>query len=173
MTLRERFYTAPTFPEFLGSAEANAELWHAMAARRWIPTGLEDRVRAIADRWHLLVLAEDWCGDAVNVVPVLAQLAQLSSKLDLRILRRDANPDVIDAHLTDGARSIPVLVMLDDDFVERAWWGPRPRELQQWVKTSGRAMAKEERYRAVRRWYARDRGVSIIREVLCLMERAA
>ena len=109
----------------------------------------------------------------MNIVPVLAELAELSPNLELRVLRRDANPDFMDTHLTDGARSIPVLMVLDDNFVERAWWGPRPRELQQWVRTSGLMMPKEERYREVRRWYARDRGVSVVREVLCLLERAA
>jgi hypothetical protein len=53
------------------------------------------------------VLSEDWCGDAVNSVPYLARLAELAPNLDLRVLARDENPDLMDAHLTRGSRSIP------------------------------------------------------------------
>jgi hypothetical protein len=44
----------------------------------------------------------------------------------MRIVERDKNLDLIDAHLTGTSRSIPVIMLLDGDYVERGWWGPRP-----------------------------------------------
>jgi hypothetical protein len=63
-------------------------------------------------------------------------------------------------------------MILDATYQERAWWGPRPAELQAWVMGPGRAMTKEDRYREVRRWYARDHGATTVNEVLSLIAAA-
>jgi hypothetical protein len=132
-----------------------------------------DRLAAIPGRWHLLVMVEDWCGDAVNTLPLLARLAELAPNVELRVIGRDENADLMDAHLTNGARSIPVVMVLDEDYEERAWWGPRPSALQQWVVDEGMALEKGERYRHVRTWYARDRGRTTVDEVIAAVARAA
>jgi Thioredoxin len=170
--LRDRYDAASTFESFLTSAMQNKELWATMYRLARVPEPLVRRVRALSRRSHLLVLSEDWCGDAVNTVPAIARLALLSPEtLDLRVLARDQNLDLMDAHLTGTSRSIPVVIVLDDDYVERGWWGPRPRELQAWVMGAGKALDKAERYREIRRWYARDRAVSTLEEVVALIER--
>jgi hypothetical protein len=174
MSLKDRFETAPRFTEFLAAAEKNAGLWRDTYRLTRVPPEAVARAAALPGRWHLLVLNEDWCGDAVNTVPHLARLAELSGNVDLRVVGRDANPDLMDAHLSPaGARAIPVVIVLDGEFAERGWWGSRPGELQRWVQEHGSVLEKEERYRYVRTWYARDRGRSTLDEVLRIMERAA
>jgi hypothetical protein len=163
---RERFESGLTFTQFVDSARANVELWRAVYARAEVSDEAVARVVATGRQWHLLVLAEDWCGDAVNTVPVMARLTERAANIDLRILARDANLDLIDAHLTAGARSIPIVMVLDADYHERGYWGPRPSALQAWVATEGRLLDKTDRYREVRRWYARDHGVSTINEIV-------
>ena len=153
MSLKDRFESAPRFAEFLASAQKNAALWRDTYRLTKVPDEAVARVSAVPGRWHLLVLVEDWCGDAVNTVPHLARLAELSPNIDLRVLGRDANPDLMDAHLApSGARAIPVVIALDETFDERGWWGSRPGELQAWMEAVGRGMEKEERYRHVRTW---------------------
>ena len=163
---RERYETGLTFTDFLASARANADLWRVVYARAHVSDAEVARVIATGRQWHLLVLVEDWCGDGVNTVPVMARLAEHNPNLDLRILARDANLDLMDTHLTAGARSIPIVLILDAAYVEQGYWGPRPRALQTWVTTEGRALDKESRYREVRRWYARDHGESTVREIV-------
>ena len=131
------------------------------------------RVAALPGRWHLLVISEDWCGDAVNTVPVLARLVERTPNTDLRVLGREANPDLMDSHLTGSSRSIPVVIVLDEAFMERGWWGPRPTVLQRWVSGQGQLLEKTLRYREARTWYARDRGRTTLEEVVSIMERAA
>jgi hypothetical protein len=114
----------------------------------------------------LLVIAEDWCGDASNTVPFVAKLADMSPGLELRIIERDENPDVMNRYLTSGTRSIPIVIALDDDFQEIGHWGPRPSQLQAWVMTNRATTPKAELYPQVRKWYARDRGETTLREVL-------
>ena len=65
-----------------------------------------------------------------------------------------------------------MIILLDTDFNEIGWWGPRPGTLQAWVTESGLALPKDERYRQVRTWYARDHGKTAVNELLELMEKA-
>lgn len=172
--LRERYRAAQTADEFVARAETNGHLWRSIHQRATAPADLVERAARLPAPRHLLVLLEEWCGDAVNTVPVLARLADAVPQLDLRVLPRDENPDLMDSHLSDGARAIPVVMVLDEEYEELGWWGSRPRELQAWVSSPGaRELAPADRYREVRRWYARDRGRSALEEVLALLEHTA
>ena len=172
-SLRDRYLAAPDFPAMLAAARKNVELWTAMWRHSKVDEGFVRRVAALPGAWHLLVLSEDWCGDAVNTVPVVAKLAERSPNMDLRVLGRDANLDLMDAHLTGASRSIPVAIALDETFEERGWWGPRPTVLQHWVSGQGQQLEKTARYREARVWYARDQGRTTLEEVVSMLERAA
>lgn len=168
---RERYEAAPTFEEYLESVHKNRELWHGVHDHVGLPDELVDRARDIPGRWRLLALSEDWCGDAVNTLPAVARLAE-EAGWDLRVMSRDDNPDVMDEHLTNGrSRSIPVVIVYDEDFREVGWWGPRPGELQRWVLGEGLAMPSPERYKVVRRWYAKDKARTTLEELLGLVHR--
>lgn len=168
--MRARYERALTLEQFVAGAAANQELWASFAKRKVASSDAVDRMNRLSARRHLLVLLEDWCGDAVNTIPALAALAEASTTVDLRILTRDANIDLIDAHLTEGTRSIPIVIVLDEAYRELGWWGPRPRPLQSWVRSEGQALEKSARYREVRRWYARDRAETTLGEILSLLE---
>jgi hypothetical protein len=171
-SLQERFAAGRSLTEFLAAAVANADLWRAVYSRARIEDAALARAETLGGPWHLLVLVEDWCGDAVNTLPVLGRLTEHAPNIDLRVLGRDANLDLMDAHLTNGSRSIPVVMILDPTYRARAWWGPRPAALQAWVVGEGRTLTKEDRYREVRRWYARDHGATTVDEVLTRIEHA-
>ena len=172
MNLYERFMAGTSFRGFIDAAEANKALWADQARLATVPADAVARVRRLGRRFSLLVLNEDWCGDAVNSVPFVARLAD-EAGMDLRILGRDANPDLMDLHLSGTARAIPVVIVLDEQFEELGWWGSRPAPLQRWVTETGMTLPPEERYREVRRWYARDRGATTIEELVSLLERVA
>jgi thioredoxin family protein len=167
----ERYERGQTFQDFLASAEKNAEFWRGVWAKSRVEPAIADRVRATGRNWRILVLSEDWCGDAVNLVPVIARLAEACPNVvDMRLFPRDQNLDLMDAHLTGSSRSIPVVILLDDQYRECGWWGPRPAELQRWVLGPGQDLPKDERYRETRRWYARDGGRTTLEEITRLLE---
>ncbi len=118
------------------------------------------------DMLRLLVISEDWCGDAANSVPVLVGLVEKVPGSELRILPRDQYLGLMDRYLTNGSRSIPIVLGLDRQFRELGHWGPRPALLQTWVMANKETMPKDQRYAEARRWYARDKGESTLREVL-------
>src|SRR6185312_12534862 len=170
---KSRFESGLTYEQFAATVRKNHELWRGVYHLAAIPPQIIDRVNALRCRRHLLILVEDWCGDAANIVPPIIRLAELTSHLDVRLLGRDANPDIMNAHLTNVSRSIPVAAVLDEQFVECGWWGPRPRELQRWVLDIGLAMPSVERYRHIRAWYARDHARSTLDELVALIEQCS
>jgi hypothetical protein len=172
--MKKRYLAGADFRTYLGRVEKNGDLWHAVYERATIDPEVLDRARSFPDAWHLLVLSEDWCGDAVNLLPVLVRLVDEVPRLDLRVFSRDENLDLMDQHLTGGrARSIPVVLLLDEDFVERGWWGPRPEPIQRWFVDEGQGMQSKERSKTLRRYYAKDKGRTLLQELLDLMESAA
>jgi len=167
-SLSDYFALAEPWADYLAGVEDLRDFWHAVDARVRLPQDLPPP-GALAGRVHFLAIAEDWCGDAVNTMPIIAALAAHLG-VDLRVIARDAYPDLIDQYLTDGrSRSIPVVIALDADFQEIGWWGPRPTELQAWRMGPAKELHKDEAIKESRRWYARDRGQSTVREVLALV----
>lgn len=159
---------ALTFDAFLAVVgEEHRELWEGIFRLTKRPSWVGELVPATAGL-KLLVLVEDWCGDASNTVPVLARMASETPGVELRVLLRDQHPEVMDRYLTNGSRSIPIVIVLDREFGAAGQWGPRPAELQAWVTANRATLPKVELYSTVRKWYARDCGETTLREVLAV-----
>jgi hypothetical protein len=155
-----------TVREFLERAkEPHRSLWEGIyrnaMAPEWSASALPEGTVL-----RLIMLAEDWCMDTNNTAPVLARFAEVVPGVSLRFLLRDENPEVMDRYLWNGARSIPVVIILDEAYRELGHWGPRPAELQAWVRENKNVVSKEEQLLHTRKWYARDKGETTIREVL-------
>ena len=165
LDFRALWDAALPYEDFVAGAAQHRGLWSGVYRVAEVPEWASEAVPAGSTR-RFLVIAEDWCGDASNAVPVIAKWVHQIAGLDLKILRRDEHPAVMDAYLTDGSRSIPIVIALGPDFEELGHWGPRPRELQRFVLERRSVVPKGELYPQVRRWYAKDRGRTILREVL-------
>jgi hypothetical protein len=165
LDFRSLWDQAVPFAAYVTASTQHRGLWEGLYRTARLPEWALGALPAGVRR-RLLVLAEDWCGDASNTVPVLARLADAVPGLELRVLRRDEYPEVMDRYLTNGSRSIPIVIALDEEFTELGHWGPRPAELQSWVMVNRLTVPKAELYPQVRRWYARDHGESTLREVL-------
>lgn len=87
---------------------------------------LREALDAISEPQLWMVLTEPWCGDSAYNLPVIAEAAQLSDKVTLRILPRDENLDIMDQYLTEGSRRVPKLVAFDEEGNELFRWGARP-----------------------------------------------
>ncbi|NIS38380.1 thioredoxin family protein [Candidatus Saccharibacteria bacterium] len=118
-----------------------------------------------------MVISEDWCGDSAQLLPYIAEIAKMSNKIDLRILYRDENADIMEKYLTNGTRSIPKLIAFDDTGNEVFRWGPRPQEAAELFK-EGRenGLPKSEIITKLHAWYSKDRGISIEKEFLNILK---
>ena len=78
-----------------------------------------------------ITITEAWCGDAAQCVPVIEKLAIATGGIQTHYILRDEHPAIMDAYLTNGGRSIPKLICLDEKGAEVFTWGPRPAVIQE------------------------------------------
>ena len=161
--------TALTYDEFVKQSTEHCALWTGVYRLARIPPWALERACERGRKFRVLVLAEDWCGDASNTIPYVAKLGAEARCLEMRILRRDEHPAVMDRYLTGSARAIPIVIVLDEEWHEIGHWGSRPTELQAWVMEARKTTPKEQLYPQVRRWYAKDKGETTLREILSLL----
>lgn len=123
-----------------------------------------------------LVITESWCGDAAHVLPAINKVAESSSYIDMKIVLRDENTALIDAFLTSGTRSIPKLIMIDDETGDVLnTYGPRPSEATSYVNRFKAENGKltPEFKEDLQHWYNDNKGQNIIddvTEILCRLE---
>ncbi len=176
---RERYESGLRYEEFRRTAEKHQGLWDGVYDHLETPAAVVKRLEELPGRRHVLVLAEDWCGDAASLVPVIARLADaVPDSVDMRILERDENLDIMDRYLTHGGRSIPVAIVFDDDMEQLGWWGPRPAPAQALFRENIRAFRAgdledkgQDVYRPLLRWYREDGGRHTMEELLTILER--
>lgn len=127
---RVRFESAMSYGVFKDQMTRNRERLEENERRVEIAPDDLAAFRELPRPLHVLALAEDWCGDVIANLPVLARLAEDSGKLAVRILLRDQNDDVMQQYLNQGKyKSIPVFVFFDEDFCELGQWIERPESV--------------------------------------------
>ncbi|MCP4055640.1 MULTISPECIES: thioredoxin family protein [unclassified Mesoflavibacter] len=119
-----------------------------------------------------IVLTESWCGDAAHVIPVINKVAELNSGINLQLVLRDENEQLMDLFLTNGGKSIPKLIQFDNTTkTVLNSYGPRPTEATKLVndfkKKNGTLTAefKED----LQRWYNKDKGQNVIKDLIELI----
>lgn len=135
---------------------------------------LLNAVNNIRGTYHLLVITEGWCGDAAQIVPVINQVVNaVPNKLDLGFVLRDENLPLIDQHLTNGGRAIPVVLILDENFkLVLPKWGPRPSALKElFAQWKEEGLVMPELGERLHGWYAKDKTVSIQQELAHLFSQ--
>ncbi len=119
-----------------------------------------------AQEW--LLITEAWCGDSAQALPVIsAMAAESKGKINLSIILRDENPELMAMHLTNGNKSIPKLVAFGKNQKELFTWGPRPYEAQQLLvnwKTNPNDRTWDDFEKELHTWYAKDKTQSIQQE---------
>ncbi|MFN0255930.1 thioredoxin family protein [Pedobacter ureilyticus] len=128
----------------------------------------------IEGKYRFLVITEGWCGDAAQIVPIINKIVSVvPSKFDLKLTLRDKNLPLIDAHLTNGGRAIPVLLVLDETGnLVLPKWGPRPAILQgllaDWKKEGVEMPELAEKLHG---WYAKDKTLTTQQELNDLLKQ--
>jgi hypothetical protein len=127
---------------------------------------LKETLRNLNHKINWLMISEHWCGDASQIMPVIHSIANASEgKINLKIVYRDST-DLINHHLTNGGKSIPKLVQLDEEFNFLKEWGPRPvlaQELIEELKTNGTELPVV--IEKIHKWYADDKTVLTQKEI--------
>jgi len=121
---------------------------------------------SLSQEW--IILVESWCGDVVQVLPILHKISLLNPKIKLKIVLRDENPELMDAFLTHGARAIPKVIMTLPDGTVKAVWGPRSiaatSRVTQYKLLHGKIDATF--LEDLQKWYLEDKGQAIVNDLV-------
>ncbi len=126
---------------------------------------LKKSIANMNKKMKFIVIAESWCGDGAQNIPIIAKIADSCPSIELKIIFRDENIEIMDAYLTNGARSIPKTIFIDSETNEELGaWGPRPAKIQEMVKEYKEQYPEsthDEFVRNLHLWYAKDKGESL------------
>lgn len=131
------------------------------------------KIKSLKGEYIWLVISEGWCGDAAQILPVINKITEESDKIDLKIVLRDENEDLMNLFLTNKARAIPIVIVIDKltgDVLRN--WGPRPKAAADLIKNyvKGFGAIDETAKTDLQLWYLHDKGLSTQEELINLME---
>ena len=129
---------------------------------------LEESIAQITANWTWYVIVEGWCGDASQSLAYIAKMADANPNIELKLLLRDDNPEIMNAYLTNGGKAIPKLICKNNETGEELGnWGPRPQNIQDQVnalKAEGPDVFKANFSKKLPLWYGKDKGKSVQEE---------
>jgi hypothetical protein len=188
------YQAIPTFAEYQVMVRQRALLASRVQEIRLAP---DDQAFFInyPEAVHLLMVAGN-SPDTVAVLPVLAHLAAMSPRLELRVLHKEAAAVPL-ARLTGAPASaatlaetaLPLLLVFDEEWRLRGQWGPHPQaikpHLERWLAhhpeferlaesdvPAGRlphAQLVEQLTQKMRLWYNSGLNAACAREVRALL----
>ncbi|WP_077210720.1 thioredoxin family protein [Bacillus dakarensis] len=134
MDLLDWFGKGLTLEQYRNGMKVNGDKMDSIYDRFQLNEGEKKELSPLSlSDMKVIVLTEDWCGDAMLNIPILLKIAE-EMNMEVRFLLRDSNLELMDQYLTNGtSRSIPIFVFIDSEGQERAVWGPRAEEVQRLV----------------------------------------
>ena len=144
----------------------NAQRMRRVEKTTKLDNELVDLMLRVQNKMIWVILTEAWCGDAAQTVPALVKIADASPLIEVKLLLRDENLDLMDAYLTNGGRSIPKLIALDAETMEElGTWGPRPAPAQQlFMDMKAQEVPYQEFVEKLHGWYGKDRSKALLQE---------
>lgn len=145
--------------------------------KRWdktlkISQETQDSIKAINKKLTWIVLTESWCGDAAHIVPVINKVAEINGNIDLRLVLRDENEDLMNMFLTNGGKAIPKLIAIEKETGNVInTFGPRPFEAIKLVNEYKEKFGTltPEFKQDLQVWYNKDKGQNTISELQNLL----
>lgn len=170
-----------TTGDVISEANINYTMLNEKRMDRWdkklqIPKDAATKIKDYSTKVIWLVITESWCGDAAHMLPVMNKIAELNDNINLRMVLRDDNEDLMNLFLTNGNKSIPKLIMIDAASMEViSTYGPRPNRVTKLVNDykEQHGQLTPEFKKDLQVWYNNDKGESTLQdltEMLCKLQ---
>lgn len=129
-------------------------------------------IKKLKQGFTFLVISEGWCGDAAQIVPIINKIAETSSKIDLKIVFRDENEELMNQFLTNGSKSIPKIIIVDSHHNIINSWGPRPSVATKMVLAyKAQNGSLDDKFKKdLQLWYNKDKGNSTQEDIVNLLK---
>jgi len=154
----------------------NAQRSKRVSKTMEINAELTELIQEIKQPTKWLLITETWCGDAASSVPAISKLLESNLNIDLRIVFRDENPELMDQFLTNGGKSIPKLIAMNPALNVLFTWGPRPSALQkiydEWRFSEPSEKPPYKEFQVdIQKWYNQNKGKDLQEELVKLLQQ--
>ena len=130
------------------------------------------KLKSLKSEYIWLVISEGWCGDAAQLLPIINKMAEESGKIELKIVLRDENEELMKLFLTDKKNAIPILIIVDKETGSvMGNWGPRPQAAADLVNDYKKefGIIDETLKTNLQLWYLHDKGITSQNELVNLI----
>lgn len=127
------------------------------------------KLKSLKNEYIWLVIAEGWCADGAQSLPIFQKMANESGRIDLKIVLRDENEELMNHFLTNKTKSIPILILIDKATGNvLGHWGPRPKGAMDFMKNYKKEhkLIDETAKSELQLWYFHDKGLSTQNEIM-------
>ena len=133
---------------------------------------VEKALQNLKSKQTWLVISEGWCGDAAQILPIIKLMSEAYENIDLKLVFRDENDALMNQFLTNGSKSIPKLLLLDEAFNLINHWGPRPEGAKNLIieYKAKHGIVDEAAKIALQKWYLDDKGISTMMEIVAILQ---
>lgn len=165
LAFTEKTETAHEFYEYY---ELNLQRMQRLDKSLQLTDNQKERLSKLNQKIDFIIISEGWCGDAAQILPVIEKMRQATEFISLKIVYRDANPALMQAYLTDGSMSIPIVIAVNSATGEELFhWGPRPEFGTALLKQfKNEEISREDFHLNLQKAYNKDKGKSIVDEIL-------
>jgi len=132
----------------------------------------QNSLNQLKDGYTFLVIAEGWCGDAAQILPVINKIAEASTKINLKVVCRDENDELMSQFLTNGSKSIPKIIIVDKNYEVINSWGPRPSIAAKMVLDyKGKNGGLDDEFKKdLQIWYNKDKGTNTQNDIVEILK---
>lgn len=159
--------------EYLGYTRLNLQRIGRWNKTSKVSEELAQLMRKVNRPQIWLLINEAWCGDGAQSIPHLAKLADLNPNITLKVVLRDEHPELMDAYLTNGNRSIPKLIASTADLQQELFtWGPKPKYLMDRLtafKQNPKGLSYADFLKDAHLWYAKNKQKDLEAEIYPLI----
>lgn len=156
----------------LHQSDLNTILMNRLDETLEIPKENIHKLHSLKKNYIWLVIAEGWCTDGAQLLPVFNVLSKESYLIELKIVLRSEHEDLMNFFLKDGAKSIPKLIIIEKETGNICGnWGPRPIGAVNLIKNYKEKFGKIDTIAKadLENWYFNDKGISTQNELINLM----
>jgi thiol-disulfide isomerase/thioredoxin len=154
-------------------AKLNQQRMRRLEKKLMLNISLKNTIFKVNKKYIILALTEGWCGDAAQILPVFEKIGSENKNLIFKILLRDNNLELMDQHLTNGTRSIPKILFIDEEtYTIKNSWGPRPIEAQKLIDDLKKEnISVDDIKTQLHTWYAKDKTEHTQNEIVEVLQK--
>ncbi len=119
MNFKSKFDAGFAYGDFLEKygSDGDKMKWKSVHDLVSLSSEQQELLSGFTREMNVLVMAGAWCGDCVSQVPILDHFENVSEKITIRYVDRDADVELAEELKICGGSRVPQTVIMSEDFL--------------------------------------------------------